>query len=226
MPNKSQRKKDQSVQDFQKKKLKVGKGPVKADSYTNTSFSAKSILIPDQCINDDKSNLLTNSKNQTLSDLLHQLKHYSAHTRRGTCHTYNIIYHVHSLLFQTIQSTRHYHSNQDAINGLADMLISHPHLLNTSALSLIVNGLSKLFVDDDRIVRKTLALFCKDFFTQITTIQMTPFISILMAYISSAMNHIYEDIRLDGLLFLDVFVKVYPELINEYAEKVNTSHHY
>ena len=42
----------------------------------------------------------------------------------------------------------------------------------------------------------------------------------MMAYLASSMSHINEGIRLDGLKFLDGFLKAYPELIPFYSSKV------
>lgn len=83
MPNKSQKKKNEKLQDFAKKKLKVGKIAVKADSFTDTSFTSRAILVPDQQIAEDKSSETTNSKNQTLKDILIQIRNHSGYTRKG-----------------------------------------------------------------------------------------------------------------------------------------------
>ncbi|KAM9907559.1 hypothetical protein OXX79_000873 [Metschnikowia pulcherrima] len=81
----SKRKRSEKKKDFQKTKLKVGKTLAKPDNYTDTSFTAKSISLPNQTIakkgvaNDEERN------NKGDVDLTHQLslvKHHSASTRK------------------------------------------------------------------------------------------------------------------------------------------------
>ncbi|KAF8001651.1 hypothetical protein HF325_004152 [Metschnikowia pulcherrima] len=81
----SKRKRSEKKKDFQKTKLKVGKTLAKPDNYTDTSFTAKSISLPNQTIakkgvaNDEERN------NKGDVDLTHQLslvKHHLASTRK------------------------------------------------------------------------------------------------------------------------------------------------
>jgi len=44
--------------------------------------------------------------------------------------------------------------------------------------------------------------------------------SIFMAYLCSAMTHIFEDIRLDSLKFLKLFIENFPTLTIHYSDKV------
>ncbi|KAG2181549.1 hypothetical protein INT44_008364, partial [Umbelopsis vinacea] len=81
MPN-ARKKRQAKNEDFKKTRLKVGKKKVVADNFTDTSFKSKTISLPNQSITEDKSNLLTNSRNLTLSTLLSQMRHYSAGTRK------------------------------------------------------------------------------------------------------------------------------------------------
>ncbi|KAG0225287.1 hypothetical protein BGW42_004514 [Actinomortierella wolfii] len=99
MPKSSSKKKKEKNADFKKTKLKVGKKKAVADNFTDTSFKSKAISLPTQSISQDKSALLTNSRNVTFSELMTQLKHYSPGTRK------------------------------DAILGLKDLFHRHPHLL-------------------------------------------------------------------------------------------------
>lgn len=74
----SKRKKQEKKKDFQKAKLKVGKTQRKPDNYTDTSFTAKAISLPNQSI--QKKTAPTASV-----DLTHQLslaKHHSSQTRK------------------------------------------------------------------------------------------------------------------------------------------------
>jgi len=44
--------------------------------------------------------------------------------------------------------------------------------------------------------------------------------SVFMAYLCSAMTHIFEDIRLDALKFLKLFIENHPTLTIHYSDKV------
>lgn len=76
----SKKKKQEKKKDFQKTKLKVGKTAAKPDNYTNTSFTARSISLPNQSLAKKADGPL---KEQV--DLTHHLlltKHHSATTRK------------------------------------------------------------------------------------------------------------------------------------------------
>ncbi|KAL6454553.1 IPI1 Pre-rRNA-processing protein IPI1-1 [Candida maltosa Xu316] len=86
----SKRKKKEKQKDFAKAKLKVGKTAQKPDNYTDTSFKAKTISLPNQSIasnsplNSSSSGSST-SNGPSLAVLTHQLsltKHHSANTRK------------------------------------------------------------------------------------------------------------------------------------------------
>uniref|UniRef100_V5GSM4 Pre-rRNA-processing protein n=1 Tax=Kalmanozyma brasiliensis (strain GHG001) TaxID=1365824 RepID=V5GSM4_KALBG len=106
MPKASKRQKEKKA-DFQKTKLKLGKGKQAANNATDVSFKAKTIALPQQSINVDKSGKLVNSRNLTITDLALQLRHYSAGVRR------------------------------DAVSGIKEILTLHPSLILTDAASLI-----------------------------------------------------------------------------------------
>jgi pre-rRNA-processing protein IPI1 len=77
----SKRKKTEKQKDFKKAKLKVGKTAAKPDNYTDTSFKAKTISLPNQSI----AKKLTSSGTTLEIDLTHQLsltKHHSSSTRK------------------------------------------------------------------------------------------------------------------------------------------------
>ncbi|KAJ2710500.1 rRNA processing protein, partial [Coemansia spiralis] len=78
---KSQKKK-KKAEDFKRVKLKVGKKKAPPSNATDTSFTARAIVLSEQSIVADKSAQQTNSRNQTLRELLTQQRHYSATTRK------------------------------------------------------------------------------------------------------------------------------------------------
>lgn len=79
----SKKKRAEKKKDFQKTKLRVGKTAARPDNYTDTSFTAKSISLPNQTIAKPKQGATT--KNGGDVDLAHHLqlvKHHSASTRK------------------------------------------------------------------------------------------------------------------------------------------------
>ncbi|GEQ68364.1 hypothetical protein JCM33374_g2032 [Metschnikowia sp. JCM 33374] len=81
----SKRKRAEKKKDFQKTKLKVGKTLAKPDNYTDTSFTAKSISLPNQTISKKAPAAVAGTSKKGDVDLTHQLslmKHHSASTRK------------------------------------------------------------------------------------------------------------------------------------------------
>ncbi|CAO3642235.1 unnamed protein product [Cunninghamella blakesleeana] len=189
MPN-AKKKKAAQNEDFKKKKLKVGKAKALPDNYTNTSFTTKSISLPNQSINENKSSELTTSRNLTLTDLLIQLKHYNSSVKK------------------------------DALSGLQELCDRNPNLL-VSSLGTIVNGIVRLFIDDDFEVRKALLKFLNESFINIDVKELEPFVPLLIIYTCSAMTHIMEDIRLDAIKLLDIWITILPdEIVNKFWKRI------
>jgi hypothetical protein len=84
------------------------------------------IHVPSQSITIDKSMEITNSRNNTLNDVLIQSKHYSASSRKG-------------ILFINLQ--------KDAIIGMKEFFSSHPHLFEVQ-MGTILETMSRLMVDE------------------------------------------------------------------------------
>ncbi|KAI8078419.1 Rix1 complex component, partial [Thamnidium elegans] len=100
----------------------------------------------------------------------------------------------------------------EALSGLTDLCSSYPHLL-VSSLGLVVNGVLKLFVDDDRDVRKATLNFLKDTFVEVDLVELQPFMPLLIIYTCSAMTHIFEDVRLDAVKLMDLWIQIAPEIV-------------
>ncbi|GAC75662.1 uncharacterized conserved protein [Moesziomyces antarcticus T-34] len=178
MPKASKRQKEKKA-DFQKTKLKLGKGKQAANNATDTSFKAKTIALPQQSINADKSGKLVNSRNLTVADLALQLRHYSAGVRR------------------------------DAVAGIKEILTLHPSLMLSAAPQLIPE-LSRCIGDDDGTVRKQLHLLLAWMLPEIPQQLLGPYHNTLLLYTTSALSHIYPEVRLDAIKVLDVCLDVLP----------------
>ncbi|CAG8451772.1 10250_t:CDS:10, partial [Acaulospora morrowiae] len=103
-------------------------------------------------------------------------------------------------------------TRKDAIQGLKDFFYRYPNTLSES-LSTIVNSLARLLIDNDRNVRKTLLSFFAEFFPNVPKSDIRPFLPLLIVYTCSAMTHIYEDIRIDAIKFVEIWLSVAPDIV-------------
>ncbi|BGP07502.1 rRNA processing protein [Rhodotorula toruloides] len=103
---KSGKHKKERAADFTKAKLKLGKGKQVASNATNTSFTAKSIALPNQSLSEAPKSAPTSRRNLTLPELLIQTRHYSVPVKR------------------------------EALVEIHQLLLSHPFLLQQHLLPL------------------------------------------------------------------------------------------
>ena len=92
-------------------------------------------------------------------------------------------------------------------------------------LSQIIDGIIKLIVDEDSSVRKTLHSFALDLFPRIPKQSWVPFSSILLLFTASGLSHIFPEVRLDSIKFLDILMDFIPESVCQgWAGHSNSSH--
>ncbi|PKC74997.1 hypothetical protein RhiirA1_529155 [Rhizophagus irregularis] len=117
-------------------------------------------------------------------------------------------------LNELLTQLKHYNSGmrKDAIIGLKDFFRVNPHILSQS-LSLVVNSLLRLLIDDNKFVRTTLLSFFTEFFIPMEKSELRPFLPILIIYTCSAITHIYEDIRADSIKFMELWLNIAPDII-------------
>ncbi|KAJ2660609.1 rRNA processing protein [Coemansia sp. RSA 1199] len=125
----SSKKKQKKAEDFKKVKLKVGKKKAPAANATDTSFTARAIVVGVQSISADKSAQLTNSHNHTLKELLAQMRHYSAPTRK------------------------------DAVVGLGDFAALHPAALRAELGAVISATVRLVVDNEPGVRRQLLRLY-------------------------------------------------------------------
>ncbi|KAJ2555429.1 rRNA processing protein [Coemansia sp. RSA 1933] len=126
---KASKKKQKKVEDFKKVKLKVGKKKAPPSNATDTSFTAKSIVLTGQSITADKDGQLTNARNLTLKDILSQLRHYSAVTRK------------------------------EALAGMANLLSLHPQLISTELGPIIDGTVKLIVDNEPVVRKSLLQLY-------------------------------------------------------------------
>ncbi|KAI9106275.1 hypothetical protein DFS34DRAFT_57494 [Phlyctochytrium arcticum] len=125
---KATRKKKLKQQDFKKAKLKVGKKKPAANTDVDVSFRTQAISIPSQSILDDKPAAeAVNSRNKSYQELIVQLRHYSAQSRK------------------------------DAMVGLRDLHNKHPETIISQLSTLFEGIAKLLVDDDSGVRKLTLS---------------------------------------------------------------------
>ncbi|KAJ7597117.1 hypothetical protein C8J56DRAFT_851089 [Mycena floridula] len=115
-----------------------------------------------------------------------------------------------------VLQTRHFNAGtrRDAILGFRELFEAHPSLLSTS-LTVLFNTTARLIPDEDGPVRKTLLSFFLWAFPRIPTADLSPHAPLLLLYTTSAQTHIFPEIRVDAIRYLDIFLEFIPRQIVE-----------
>ncbi|KAI0330555.1 hypothetical protein GY45DRAFT_736395 [Cubamyces sp. BRFM 1775] len=182
---KSTKKKKDKAADFSKAKLKLGKGKQAPSNVVDTSFKARSIALPTQSIAADKDSDAPTTKRRLTFDAL-------------------------------IAHLKHYNAStrRDAILGLRELLEAHPELINAH-LTALVNSCVRIIGDEDASVRKALLSFFAWLFRQVPRDDIIPHSPVLLLFTTSAQTHIFPEIRIDAVRFLDVFLEYIPDVVTE-----------
>ncbi|TFK91694.1 hypothetical protein K466DRAFT_595903 [Polyporus arcularius HHB13444] len=182
---KSTKKKKDKAADFSKAKLKLGKGKQAPTNAIDTSFKARSIALPTQSIAVDKDTDAPSTKRKLTFEAL-------------------------------IAHTKHYNANtrKDAILGLRELLEGHPGLI-TVHLTQVVNSCVRLIGDEDGSVRKGLLSFFTWLFRQVPPDNLIPHSPVLLLFTTSAQTHIFPEIRIDAVRFLDIYLEYIPDIVTE-----------
>lgn len=62
-------------------------------------------------------------------------------------------------------------------------------------------------------MRKATLSFLKETFPEIDRVELQPFMPLLVIYTCSAMTHIFEDVRLDAVKLMDLWIQIAPDVI-------------
>lgn len=79
---KSAKHKKAAAADFKKTKAKLGAKQA-ASNATSTAFKARSIALPQQSVNVDRSGAFVTKRNLTFDECIAHTRHYSAGVRKG-----------------------------------------------------------------------------------------------------------------------------------------------
>ncbi|KAJ7619125.1 hypothetical protein DFH06DRAFT_1235406 [Mycena polygramma] len=180
---KSAKKRKDKAADFSKAKLKLGKGKQLASNAIDTSFKARSIALPSQSIALDKD--------------------VDAPTTKRRLTFEDLIVHL-----------KHYSAGtrRDAIAGLRELLDAHPTILENS-LTILLNAAVRLVGDEDAAVRKSLLEFFVWLFPRIPMENLVPHATTLLLFTTSAQTHIFPEIRVDAIRFLNIYLEYIPAAV-------------
>ncbi|KZT72744.1 hypothetical protein DAEQUDRAFT_543688 [Daedalea quercina L-15889] len=182
---KSTKKQKDKAADFSKAKLKLGKGKKAPSNAVDTSFKARSIALPTQSIAQPKDWDKPATRRKLTFDDL-------------------------------IAQLKHYNTGtrKDAILGLRELFDGYPTLIHTHLTSLVTNC-TRLIADEDASVRRTLLSFLGWLLPQIPQEDLMPHSPVLLLFTTSAQTHIFPEIRIDAIRFLDLFLEHIPDIVTE-----------
>ncbi|PPQ64424.1 hypothetical protein CVT26_002131 [Gymnopilus dilepis] len=209
MPKSSKRKKEK-VADFSKAKLKLGKGKAPASNAIDTSFKARSIALPSQSIAIEKDASEPVTKRQlTFGDLLSNLKHYNAGTRKDA------LLGLRELL----------DSNWDMVDScLTPLLNALVRIISDEVCANAISFQQTTQATQDASVRKQLLWLLAWLLPRIPSDDLVPHSSLLLLFTTSAQTHIFPEIRIDAVRSLDILLECIPETtVDGWCEK-NSGH--
>ncbi|KAG6911904.1 hypothetical protein DXG01_000151 [Tephrocybe rancida] len=191
---KSAKKRKDKAADFTKAKLKLGKGKQLASNAIDTSFKARSIALPSQSIAHEKDGDTPTTKRKLTFDDL-------------------------------ITHAKHYSAStrKDAIAGFRELLEANWSLLESS-LTTLINACVRLIGDEDTSVRKALVGFFAWLLPRIPQGDIIPHSPLLLLFTTSAQTHIFPEIRIDAIRFLDLFLEHIPQAVITGWNEDNNGH--
>ncbi|KAJ7209662.1 hypothetical protein GGX14DRAFT_452486 [Mycena pura] len=178
---KSAKKRKAKAADFAKAKLKLGKGKQLPSNAIDTSFKARcAIALPSQSITLDRAADAPATRRRLTFD--------------------DLIVHL-----------KHYSpgTRKDGIAGLRELLNAHPEILEAS-LTALINATARAIGDEDPGVRKSLLEFFSWIFPRIPIENLIPHATTLLLFATSAQTHIFPEIRVDAIRFLNIYLEYIP----------------
>ncbi|KAF5377588.1 hypothetical protein D9615_005333 [Tricholomella constricta] len=191
---KSAKKRKAKAADFSKAKLKLGKGKQLGSNAIDTSFKARSIALPSQSIAQEKDHHIPTTKRRLTFD--------------------DLIIHA-----------KHYSAStrKDAILGLRELLEANWDLMETS-FTILIGACVRLIGDEDASVRKALLAFFTWLLPRIPQGDLMPHSPLLLLFTTSAQTHIFPEIRIDAIRFLDLFLEHIPQAVITGWNEDNNGH--
>ncbi|PSS37555.1 hypothetical protein PHLCEN_2v571 [Hermanssonia centrifuga] len=191
---KSTKKKKDKAADFSKAKLKLGKEKQTPNNAVDTSFKARSIALPSQTITHTKNDATPTTKRR--------------------------------LSFEDLVShMKHYNSGtrKDAILGIRELFENHPEIV-TPSLTVLFSNCIRIIGDEDASVRKGLLAFFGWLLPRVSIDDLAPHAPVLLLFTTSALTHIFPEIRIDAIRFIDLFLEFIPDLVVEGWSQASGGH--
>ena len=202
-PRKASKRKNPGVGiDFKKAKHKVGKKLPRAQNDTETEIKSGKLFLRESSIATDKSEFVTTSRNNTLRELLSQVKHYSEKIRIK------------------------------AINGLIELIREHPSEARSHAAEIIAATSALASDPDKACRAAFVTFLRSALFPAMGERAIQPFVAFLMAHVCSAMTNLSADVRDSGIETINVLLEFRPDLVGKgyfseiaehYVEALNRS---
>ncbi|KAJ4486240.1 hypothetical protein J3R30DRAFT_3445394 [Lentinula aciculospora] len=180
---KSAKRRKEKAADFAKAKLKLGKGKQLPSNAIDTSFKARSIALPSQSIAIEKDDNAPTTRRKLSLDDL-------------------------------LVNLKHHNpgARKDSIFGFRELFHAHWELIDSS-LPILFNATVRIIGDEDASVRKALLAFYSWLIPRIPKEDLIPHASLILLFTSSAQTHIFPEIRIDAVRFLNIFLGYFPEII-------------
>eukprot|EP00775_Hariotina_reticulata_P010124 gene10124-10282_t len=182
--------------DFRKVKHKVGKKLPKAQNETRTDFQSRSINLPNQSVTLDKAGAAVSERNLTLKELVAQLSHHNANTRK------------------------------DALTGLQQLLLSHPLEARRHTALLLEALATRVSDGEQQVRTALVPLLRTAALPAVGPTALQPFLPMFLAHLSAALTHLSADVRLDALAVLEALTEAAPALLAADANLLAVLKHY
>lgn len=207
----TKRKKTHIPSDFKRRKAKVGKRAPQQLNLTDTSFKTAAVQVQGQSIDTSKGGFgdaVLSSRGKSIPELTHQLHHPAGAVRVS------------------------------AIRGLANVIQLTPFDMLQSHLSTLLPVIAKCACVDDEDDVRTLGLGAlRDLINSDRSDKLwKPFVSLLVAFVISALNSLDRSTRLDGSRAVDIISRLpldrktvvailpaYTTLLRDHRKNKNTS---
>ncbi|XP_014286746.1 testis-expressed protein 10 [Halyomorpha halys] len=108
----------------------------------------------------------------------------------------------------------------DALSGLKELLTQYSKNFIESNFANLIESISKLTLDESRIIRKDANKLLATILSQVPASQVAPLFPLLSSYLVCGLTHIDTAIREDSLFLLDALLKHNPEHCANAASKL------
>ena len=181
--------------DFIRAKKKVGRKIKKSsNNATDTTVRAKRINLSTQTLGAEGKGDAVTSRGLSMPELLNQTTHYSERVRK------------------------------DALEGIRELLQSHPESLVASAAT-VVEKVAERLVDQEQVVRTAARAALKSgLLPALGPHGLAPFARRLVLHVGAALTHVAPAVRRDAPRVLEALLDAAPHLVDAHAPAATLRH--